>query len=140
MLKPGWDNCPSFRRFRFSDYAGHGLRSVTGAARGLTMTRGGTLRKIPPGVGPKHPQVVVLVGATGDLSRRKLLPGLFYLSRAGFIPACRITGVAWDDLDADGFRTRARNSVGQHATRTVHEVDWVAFADALDYVPLAAGA
>src|SRR5690242_4089151 len=96
--------------------------------------------KIPPGVGPKHPQVVVLVGATGDLSRRKLLPGLFYLSRAGFIPACRIIGVSLDDLDADGFRTLARKSLGQHATRTVHEVDWVAFADTLDYVPLAAGA
>ena len=30
--------------------------------------------------GPRYPQVVVLVGATGDLSRRKLLPGLFHLS------------------------------------------------------------
>jgi glucose-6-phosphate 1-dehydrogenase len=34
------------------------------------------------------------VGATGDLSRRKLLPGLFYLSSAGFIPSCRIIGVS----------------------------------------------
>ena len=50
--------------------------------------------KIPPGVGPKHSQVVVLVGATGDLSRRKLLPGLFYLSSAGFIPGCRIIGTS----------------------------------------------
>ena len=96
--------------------------------------------KIPPGVGPKHPQVVVLVGATGDLSQRKLLPGLFYLSRAGFIPACRIIGVSLDDLDADGFRALARKALSQHATRTVHEVDWVAFAETLDYVPLAAGA
>jgi len=43
------------------------------------------LKKIPPGVGPKHPQVVVLVGATGDLARRKLLPGLFHLSSAGYV-------------------------------------------------------
>ncbi len=34
-----------------------------------------TLKKIAPGVGPKYPQVVVLVGATGVLARRKLLPG-----------------------------------------------------------------
>ena len=33
------------------------------------------------------------MGATGDLSRRKLLPGLFYLSSAGFIPSCRIIGL-----------------------------------------------
>ena len=41
----------------------------------------GRWAKIP--VGPKYPQVVVLVGATGDLSRRKLLPGLLHLSGAG---------------------------------------------------------
>src|SRR5215470_7592913 len=97
------------------------------------------LVKIPAGVGPKHPQVVVLVGATGDLSQRKLLPGLFYLSRAGFIPGCRIIGVSLDELDADGFRTLAGKALSQHATRTVHETDWVAFAGTLDYVPLAAG-
>ena len=51
-------------------------------------------------VGPRYPQVVVLVGATGDLSRRKLLPGLFHLVSAGFIPDCRIIGVSLDDLDA----------------------------------------
>ena len=40
------------------------------------------MAKVPPGVGPKYPQVVVLVGATGDLARRKLLPGLFHLLSA----------------------------------------------------------
>jgi glucose-6-phosphate 1-dehydrogenase len=44
-------------------------------------------------VGPRYPQVLVLVGATGDLSRRKLLPGLFHLVSSGFIPGCRIIGV-----------------------------------------------
>ena len=58
-------------------------------------------------VGPGYPQVVVLVGATGDLSRRKLLPGLFHLVNAGFIPGCRIVGVSLDEMDADGFRAIA---------------------------------
>jgi glucose-6-phosphate 1-dehydrogenase len=98
------------------------------------------LRKIPPGVGPKYPQVVVLVGATGDLSRRKLLPGLFHLSTAGFIPGCRIIGVSLDDLDADGFRVTAREALDQFSARKVQEADWVVFAETLDYVPLAAGA
>ena len=72
--------------------------------------------RIPPGVGPKYSQVVVLVGATGDLSRRKLLPGLFHLSSAGFIPGCRIIGVSLDDIDADGFREIAREALDQFST------------------------
>jgi glucose-6-phosphate 1-dehydrogenase len=66
------------------------------------------VRKIPSGVGPRFPQVVVLFGATGDLAHRKLLPGLFRLSAIGFIPECRIIGVSLEDLDADGFRKIAR--------------------------------
>ena len=54
--------------------------------------------KIAPGVGPQYPQVVVLVGATGDLARRKLLPGLFHLSSSGFIPDCRIIGLPWQQF------------------------------------------
>ncbi len=96
--------------------------------------------KVAPGVGPKQPQVVVLVGATGDLSRRKLLPGLFHLSNTGFIPGCRIIGVSLDDIDVDGFRAIAREALDQSATRKPKEADWSAFAPALDYVPLAAGA
>src|SRR5262249_60677872 len=80
------------------------------------------------------------MGATGDLSQRKLLPGLFQLSRAGFIPGCRIIGVSRDDLDTDGFRTIARDALHQFSTRGISEADWVAFAETLDYVPLAAGA
>ena len=83
---------------------------------------------------------MVLVGATGDLSRRKLLPGLFHLISAGFIPGCRIIGVSLDELDADGFRAIARDAVNQFFTRKVHEAEWAAFADSLDYVPMAAGA
>src|SRR5664279_5611745 len=99
-----------------------------------------SVRKVRPGVGPQYPQVVVLIGATGDLSRRKLLPGLFHLSSAGFIPGFRIIGVSLDDIDAAAFRAIAREAVDQFAMRKVNEADWAAFAELLDYVPLAAGA
>jgi len=98
------------------------------------------LRKVRPGVGPRYPQVVVLIGATGDLSQRKLLPGLFHLTSAGFIPSCRIIGVSLDDLTPDGFRTIARGALDQFSSRKVNEADWAAFAEILDYVPLSAGA
>jgi glucose-6-phosphate 1-dehydrogenase len=82
----------------------------------------------------------VLFGATGDLSRRKLLPGLFHLLKAGFLPACRIIGVSLDDIDPEVFRKIAREALFQFSIRKVDEGDWAAFAEALDYVPLAAGA
>jgi len=96
--------------------------------------------KVPPGVGPRYPQVVVLFGATGDLSRRKLLPGLYHLTTAGFIPGCRIIGVSLDDMDADAFRAAARSALDEFSSREISDADWDAFAQMLDYVPLAAGA
>ena len=85
----------------------------------------GALAKVLPGVGPGYPQVVVLFGATGDLSRRKLLPGLFHLVSAGFIPACRIIGVSLDEIDADGFREIARERArAVPPSRKVKEADW----------------
>jgi glucose-6-phosphate 1-dehydrogenase len=82
----------------------------------------------------------VLFGATGDLARRKLLPGLFHLASAGFIPDCRIIGVSLDDLDADGFRQLVKGALDQFLTRKATDAAWQAFAARLDYVPLGAGA
>jgi glucose-6-phosphate 1-dehydrogenase len=84
--------------------------------------------------------VVVLFGATGDLARRKLLPGLYHLSTAGFIPGCRIIGVSLDDIDVEGFRAAARSALDEFFNRKMTDRDWQAFASCLDYVPLAAGA
>jgi glucose-6-phosphate 1-dehydrogenase len=97
------------------------------------------LAKVPPGVGPKFPQIVVLVGATGDLSQRKLLPGLFHLCAAGFIPSCRIIGVSLDDIDVEGFRAIARGALDKFSPRKPSEADWAAFSAILDYVPMSAG-
>ena len=98
------------------------------------------MAKIPSGVGPRFPQVVVLFGATGDLAQRKLLPGLFHLVSAGFIPGCRIIGVSLDEFNADGFRDLARKAIEEYFTRKVSANDWNDFAKNLDYVPLTAGA
>jgi len=97
------------------------------------------MSKVPVTVGPRFPQLVVLVGATGDLARRKLLPGLYHLVTAGFIPDCRIIGVSLDDLDAGAFRAEARAALADHASRAVADADWQRFEAMLDYVPLSAG-
>ena len=97
------------------------------------------MSKIAAGVGPQYPHVIVLVGATGDLARRKLLPGLFRLSSVGFIPGCRVIGVSLDNLDAEGFRNAARQAVDEFRTHQVTDSDWASFVQCLDYVPLSAG-
>ncbi|MGH1482326.1 MAG: glucose-6-phosphate dehydrogenase [Geminicoccales bacterium] len=91
-------------------------------------------------VGPGNPQVVVLVGATGDLSRRKLLPGLFHLAVTDFVPSMRIVGVSLDDISLDDFRGMVRDALDQFFSRELDEDDWTAFAQTLDYVPLSTGA
>lgn len=90
-------------------------------------------------VGPKHPQVVVLVGATGDLAKRKLIPGLYHLSTSGFIPDCRIIGLSLDDMNADDFRNVCRQSLNEFSKRDTSDEQWDNFSKKLDYLPLSAG-
>ena len=55
---------------------------------------------------------LVIFGGTGDLARRKILPGLYRRFLAGQIPAgARIIGVARSDLDDAGYREMARKSI-----------------------------
>jgi glucose-6-phosphate 1-dehydrogenase len=92
-----------------------------------------------PGSGPGQPQVVVLFGATGDLSRRKLLPGLFHLATSGLIPGCRVIGVSLDELAPDEFRAFARSAIDEFYTRDIDVERWEQFARYLDFVPTTAG-
>jgi hypothetical protein len=58
--------------------------------------------------------VIVVFGATGDLARRDLLPGLFHLAKAGLLPArYRIVGSARSALTDDGFRRLAEEAGGR---------------------------
>ena len=87
-----------------------------------------------------HPHVIVLFGATGDLARRKLLPGLLRLSHAGLLPECHVIGTSMDDLDDEAFRTFARRACDEFAKEEVVRAQWDDFAQGLRYVPQATGA
>jgi hypothetical protein len=57
--------------------------------------------------------VIVLFGGLGDLARRKLLPGLFHLDRAGLMPAgYKIIGTSRKGGCDDDFRRVARDAIG----------------------------
>jgi len=89
---------------------------------------------------PLKPHVIVLFGATGDLAKRKLLPGLLHLHLAGLVPDCRIIGTSLDDLDDEGFRALAQQACAEFARHAVAPTEWQEFARRLRFVPTADGA
>ena len=63
--------------------------------------------------------VIVLFGATGDLAKRKLLPGVFHLMRAGLMPPrFRLIGVARRDIGEEGFVELAREAIESSGRRS----------------------
>ncbi len=62
------------------------------------------------------PCAVVIFGATGDLTRRKLMPGLFNLARQGLLPQCfRVIGTSRSDLSNEAFRQSMRTALKEFA-------------------------
>src|SRR6478752_4341358 len=85
------------------------------------------------------PTTIVLFGATGDLAKRKLIPGLLHLFQSGLVDDLRVVGTSLDDLSPDGFRDLAMVAIREHSTREMGDTDWHEFAQRLDFVPLSAG-
>jgi glucose-6-phosphate 1-dehydrogenase len=90
-------------------------------------------------ISPLRPHVMMLFGATGDLARRKLLPGLFHLAQAGLLPECRILGTSLDDFDDETFRAHARAALDEFAHHGVPDDDWDDFSSRLSYLSQSAG-
>jgi glucose-6-phosphate 1-dehydrogenase len=86
-----------------------------------------------------HPHVIVLFGATGDLARRKLLPGLLRLSYAGLLPECRIVGTSIDDLGLADFQEFALQACREFARRDIVESHWASFKPRMHYVSQGGG-
>jgi glucose-6-phosphate 1-dehydrogenase len=84
--------------------------------------------------------VIVLFGATGDLARRKLLPGMFHLAEAGLMPErFRIVGTSRGGLDEGEFRELAREAVEGSGRRPGSTEDWDRFAASLRFAGIADG-
>ncbi|HET7417332.1 MAG TPA: glucose-6-phosphate dehydrogenase [Solirubrobacterales bacterium] len=85
-------------------------------------------------------QVIVLFGATGDLAKRKLLPGMFHLDRVGLMPErFRILGAARRDLGAAEFRELARESVGNSSREAEDPEAWRRFEESLRFASVGDG-
>jgi len=80
--------------------------------------------------------VIVLFGATGDLAKRKLLPGLFHLAKSGLLPhGYRIIGSAPAQfaMTDEQFRAHAMSAVAQFGLAKPTGAAWHEFESKLHF-------
>jgi glucose-6-phosphate 1-dehydrogenase len=95
-----------------------------------------TARRRRMAVAVPDDHVIVLFGATGDLAKRKLLPGLFHLAKAGLMPAnYQIIGCspAKFALSDDDFRQHAKDAVREFGSAKPAGAAWQAFQARLHF-------
>jgi glucose-6-phosphate 1-dehydrogenase len=81
------------------------------------------------------PQALVIFGASGDLTRRKILPALYNLFYDDCLPeGFAVVGYARSGWDDDTFRKHARGSVEEFSRRELDEGKWKDFAGLLHYI------
>src|SRR2546421_6499231 len=81
------------------------------------------------------PLTLVICGASGDLTARKLVPSLYRLEAKKRLPAgLRIVGVARSPFTDDAFRDKMAEAVQEHAKREWSPDTWKRLAARLFYV------
>jgi glucose-6-phosphate 1-dehydrogenase len=81
------------------------------------------------------PCVMVIFGAAGDLTKRKLIPALYNLKNSNCLPDnFAVIGVARAEMSDEEFRQRLRDDMKQFATEKVEEQQWKWLAERLYYM------
>ncbi len=78
---------------------------------------------------------IVIFGANGDLSKRKLLPALFHLFLEDLMPAdFRVVGTSRSEVSTDEFRILARDAVEEFSRcDAIDDERWSQFSSRLSY-------
>src|SRR5438045_5051961 len=77
---------------------------------------------------------IVIVGATGDLTHRKLIPALYNLANDGELPpAAVIIGFARRPKSDDDFRKEMEEAVRKFSRQAVRDEIWKTFSQSLSY-------
>lgn len=112
----------------------------------MTTSKAQTISYPAPGARPhRHddrsvdPHVVVLFGATGDLARRKLIPGLAYLDQSELAPHIEIVATSLEDMSRDEFLELATAAIDEFGTHKLSNEEWEGWAQTVTYVPQSAG-
>ncbi len=81
------------------------------------------------------PCTIVIFGATGDLTRRKLVPALYNLRREGLLHAnTTILGFARRDWSDEYFRTLLFDEGSKHSRASLEGGDWPGFISRVSYI------
>jgi glucose-6-phosphate 1-dehydrogenase len=84
---------------------------------------------------PAEPQAVVIFGASGDLTKRKLLPAFYHLFVEGLLPeGFAIVGYSRSEMTDEEFRERARQSLVEFAKTDPAGEQWEDFQRRLSYL------
>jgi glucose-6-phosphate 1-dehydrogenase len=122
-------------------------RRDDGIITGVATKKAQTISYPAPGSRPHRydhdrfvdPHVIVLFGATGDLAKRKLIPGLAYLDQSELAPDIQIIATSLEDFSDDEFRELAKNAIDSYGTHKLTPEQWDDFAKIIRYVPQSAG-
>ena len=80
--------------------------------------------------------ILVIFGASGDLTRRKLLPAIYNLAQADHLPRqFAVLGVARPSMDDAAFRARMRDAVAEAEGEPLEPARWQPIEDRLHYLP-----
>lgn len=85
-------------------------------------------------VRPAGPCVVIIFGASGDLTRRKLIPSLYNLQSHGLLPEeFAVLGVARSEKSDESFREDMAEALEKYATQDVSKPELEKFTSRLFY-------
>ena len=91
------------------------------------------LRQAIPRARVPEPCAIVLFGATGDLTHRKLVPALYHLDQGGHLPGeCAIVGFARRDWSDQQFRDELKKSL-ENPKDPEFESAWAEFSPRISY-------
>jgi glucose-6-phosphate 1-dehydrogenase len=81
-----------------------------------------------------EPATVVIFGASGDLTKRKLVPALYSLASDRLLPRVAIVGTGRSEMADDEFRASMREGLDEFARKKpVDEDIWSTFGDDIYY-------
>jgi glucose-6-phosphate 1-dehydrogenase len=81
------------------------------------------------------PCIMVIFGASGDLTKRKLIPALYNLKHSKCLSDnFAVVGLARVEMSDDEFRRRMREDMNQFATDEIDDAEWKWLAQRLYYV------
>jgi glucose-6-phosphate 1-dehydrogenase len=88
----------------------------------------------PAGLRPSSPCAIVVFGAAGDLTKRKLLPAIYNLKASGLLPRqLAVVGVTRKEKSNEQFRDEQSKDIREFATRPVDDALWKEIRDAVYY-------